>query len=89
MDVMLSIGQPMLVAWDAACILLYNDAYAILVREHHPYGFGQHFFVVWFGTRGLSEIKCRRERRPKVGQEALRRCSALAAMVAARWSMPD
>jgi PAS domain S-box-containing protein len=46
-DLMLAAGQPMFVAWGPERTLLYNDAYAVLMANRHPAGFGRPFFEVW------------------------------------------
>ncbi len=42
----------MFVAWGADRILLYNDAYAVLLGDRHPSAFGRPFFDVWTEVRG-------------------------------------
>lgn len=46
-SLMLAAGQPMFVAWGPLRILLYNDAYALLLADRHPAGLGRSFFNVW------------------------------------------
>jgi PAS domain S-box-containing protein len=49
--VLLNANQPMFVAWGPAQILLYNDAYAVVLADKHPAALGRPFLDVW------SEIK--------------------------------
>lgn len=44
---MLSANQPMFVAWGAARLLLYNDAYAPMLADRHPGALGRPFLEVW------------------------------------------
>ncbi len=45
--VLLAAEQPMFVAWGAASILLYNDAYAPMLADRHPRALARPFFEVW------------------------------------------
>jgi PAS domain S-box-containing protein len=49
--VLLNANQPMFVAWGPEQILLYNDAYAVVLADKHPGALGRPFLQVW------SEIK--------------------------------
>jgi PAS domain S-box-containing protein len=49
--VLLNANQPMFVAWGPEQILLYNDAYAVVLADKHPGALGRQFLDVW------SEIK--------------------------------
>ncbi|BCA63428.1 diguanylate cyclase [Sphingomonas sp. HMP9] len=49
--VLLNANQPMFVAWGPEQILLYNDAYAVVLADKHPGALGRPFLEVW------SEIK--------------------------------
>ena len=47
LSVMLTSAQPMFVAWGAEGLLLYNDAYALILGDRHPGALGKPFFDVW------------------------------------------
>jgi PAS domain S-box-containing protein len=55
---MLASGQPMFVVWEPTHqILLYNDAYALLLRNKHPNALGRPILDVWYETGdNLSEM---------------------------------
>jgi PAS domain S-box-containing protein len=46
-SVLLSANQPMFVAWGIEQTLLYNDAYAVVLGDKHPYALGRPFLAVW------------------------------------------
>jgi PAS domain S-box-containing protein len=46
-DIALSSGQPMFVAWGPELIFLYNDAYAPILGAKHPDALGRPFHHVW------------------------------------------
>jgi PAS domain S-box-containing protein len=47
-SMVLSSAFPMFVAWGPALTFLYNDAYAPILGDKHPAGFGQPFQQVWW-----------------------------------------
>jgi PAS domain S-box-containing protein len=49
--VLLDSKQPMFVAWGSDQILLYNDAYAIILADKHPGALGLPFLDVWSEIR--------------------------------------
>jgi PAS domain S-box-containing protein len=47
MQLMLDSNLPMFVAWGSRYQLLYNEAYADLIRDQHPAAFGAPFLDIW------------------------------------------
>jgi len=52
-DIMLGSPEPTSLGWGAACVQLYNDAYARLVHERHPELFGRPVLEGWADARGV------------------------------------
>lgn len=46
-QVMLTSQQPMFIAWGPERIMLYNDGYAPMLANRHPWGLGRPFSEVW------------------------------------------
>ncbi len=46
-SVVLGSNQPMFIAWGSEQILLYNDAYAVVLANKHPDALGRPFMQVW------------------------------------------
>ncbi|SEP80993.1 Two-component sensor histidine kinase, contains HisKA and HATPase domains [Devosia sp. YR412] len=46
-QVMLMSGQPMFIAWGPERIMLYNDGYAPMCANRHPWALGKPFAEVW------------------------------------------
>jgi len=46
-QVMLMSGQPMFIAWGPERIMLYNDGYAPMCANKHPWALGKPFSAVW------------------------------------------
>ncbi len=49
--VLLDSKQPMFVAWGPAQIMLYNDAYGVVLADKHPAALGQPILEVWAEIR--------------------------------------
>src|SRR4051812_12507980 len=49
---MLGASQPMFIAWGRERTLLYNDAYAEILGNKHPWALGRDFLDVWDEIRG-------------------------------------
>jgi PAS domain S-box-containing protein len=49
--VMLGANQPMFIAWGAQRILIYNDSYAEILADKHPYALGRPFLDIWSEIR--------------------------------------
>jgi PAS domain S-box-containing protein len=54
-QLVLSAPTPMIVRWGRQCVQIYNDAYAPLIGEKHPFAFGATLYDCWPEFRDVQE----------------------------------